>query len=924
MTMKTIHALLVRCHGLFRRRTLEAEMNEEMRAHLEGLVERNLAAGMTATEARHAALRTFGGVEQIKERARDARGFVWLEQGLQDFRHAVRTLGKSPIFALVAIGSLAIGIGANIAMFGWGETMVWRTLPVVEPHELVQLGWQRTAAGGAPRRESGDEIEVDSPGSEPFRHVFSWTAFERMRVAAEPAAEVLGLALIEQPTLTIDGQPERLDTSYLVSGNYHAVLGVRARLGRTLRPEDDRPGAAPVIVISHRYWERRFARDPAIIGRSVLLNRTPVTIVGVTEPGFSGPISGRTGPVTASLVLAEQIYPEAGELPLRSAEYWWLRLMGRMKPGVAREQVRTVLESVFRDSAEPGWNKPDALPRLIVNPGAYGRSERARRENLAGLAPLAILVGLLLVVACANLANLLLARGLARRREFAVRLALGAGRSRLVRQLLTENIVVALAGAAGGLLLAVWAFDLLAANLFPPWEDAQEMALRLDWRVMGFSGGLAVLTAIVSGLVPAWRATRLDLTAEFQGGARALGGGRSRLSRGLMIVQMALSFVLLVVAGLLVGTVRNLGAVDIGFDRERLLLFSVNGVEPGPADAPRLDALYQRITGRIATIAGVRGVSYSRTPVLKSDSGEMLAFQRVDDPNPPVTRPEARWNQVETSFFDVYGLPFVLGRSFTLADVTGAGVAVVNQAFAAKYFSQENPLGRHLAVGRGRNAREVGIVGVVRDFRQKDLRSEIPPTIYTLVPTRTTRETVRPLREANFVVRTHLAPEALVGTIRRAVAEIDPHVPLARLSTQAEQIEWTVAEERLIERLATFLGVAALVLASVGLYGLMTYGVMRRTNEIGVRMALGALPRQVLAMIVGESLGLVTIGIVVGVCAALAAVRLLASTLFGLSTTDIPTFAAAMLLLWLVAIMAALFPARRATRIDPMVALRSE
>lgn len=911
--------------ALLRKEQLDAEMTEEMRAHLELLAEENETRGMSPEDARHAARRAFGGVEQIKERARDTRGIVWLEQGLQDFRHALRTLGKSPAFTTVAIGSLAIGIGANIAMFGWCDTMVWRTLPVKAPHELVQLGWQRTTTQGAPRRESGDQIEIESPGSDPVRHVFSWPAFERMRAAAEPVAEVFGLAVIEQPSLTIDGQPERLDTSYLVSGNYHAVLGVKAALGRTLRAEDDRPGGPPVIVISHRYWERRFASDPTIIGRSVVLNRASVTIVGVTEPGFSGPISGRTAPVTAPFSLAEQIYPEASQLPLRSAEYWWVRLMGRLKPGVAREQVREVMEGDFRDAAVPGWDRPEGLPRLRVSPGGYGRSERDRRDNLAGLAPLTIMVGLLLVVACANLANLLLARGLARRRELAVRLALGAGRSRLIRQLLTENIVVALAGAAGGLLVAVWAFDLLAMDLFPPWADAQEMALRLDWRVVGFSAGLALITAIVSGLVPAWRATRLDLNAEFHGGARALGGGRSRLSRGLMIVQVALSFVLLVLAGLLLGTVRNLRAVDIGFDRDRLLVFSVNGAEPGPAGAPRLEVLYQRIAGRIATLAGVAGVSYSRTPVLGSDSGEMLAFQRPDDPDTSTTRFEARWNQVETSFFEVYGLPFVLGRGFMASDgAAGLAPVVVNQTFAAKFFPHENPLGHYLSVGRGRAVRDVKVVGVVRDFRQKDLRSEIPSTIYTLVPAQPLRESSRPMREANFVVRTNLAPETLVSTIRRAVAEIDPHLPLAKLRTEADQIEATVAEERLIERLAAFLGLAALALASVGLYGLLAYGVARRTNEIGLRFALGALPRQVLAMIVGESLRMVALGIVLGIAAALAAVRLLASSLFGLSPTDPLTFAAATLLLVAVALAAALFPARRATKIDPMVALRRD
>ncbi|MEO5958114.1 MAG: ADOP family duplicated permease [Opitutaceae bacterium] len=774
--------LLRQLRSLFRKEKLDAEMSDEMRAHLELQTAENENRGLRADEARYAAQRQFGGVEQIKERARDARGFVWVEHLLQDLRYAVRALRKSPAFTAVAVASLAIGIGANVAMFGWFADMVFRPLPVAKPGELVLLGWHRTGVKGDPSQGDGGEIDpgdMDAASGQRARRVFSWPAFERLRIAASPLAELLAMAPLENPNVTIDGQPERLSSGNLVSGNFHTVLGVRAAVGRTLRPEDDQAGAAPVVVISHRYWQRRFAGDPGVVGKSILLNRVPVTIIGVTAAGFGGVIAGTSVPITAPLALTEQIYPEADQMALLGAGRWWMRIMGRLKPGVASDQMRAGLEGVFREVAALGWNAPDAPPRLLASAGGYGRSEKSRHANATGLLPLVIMVALLLVVACANLANLLLARGAARRRELAVRLALGASRARLVRQLFTESMLLALLGSVAGVLVAIWDLDLLISNLLPPWEDAGDFALRIDWRVAGFSAALALLTAAVFGLVPAWRATRLDLTTEFQGGSRTLGGGaRSKLSRGLMIAQVAFSLVLLVLAGLFGRTVRNLLAVDIGFNRERLLLFSVSGVTAGYEDSAQLAALYGRVAEQIATLGGVRGVTYSGSAVLSRDSGESSMFQRLDTGVSVAASDMLRLNQVEATFFDVYGMSFVLGRGFTrLDDAAKAPVVVMNQALAAKYFPGENPLGHRIRVGRGRNQRDAEIVGVVRDFRQKDLRSAPLPMIYT--PTGQ-----RPLREVNFAVRTSGAPETLAATVRKTVAQIDPNLPLANLRFQ--------------------------------------------------------------------------------------------------------------------------------------------
>ena len=917
--MNRLRGVLHRLRGLFRRRAIEAEISEELRGHIDALIERNLAAGMPPDAARYAALRAFGGLAQIAERARDERRSAWGEQVLQDFRHAGRALRKNPTFTLVAVTSLAVAIGANTAIFGLLEAMLLRPLPVRNPHELILLGWERTAAKGGPAKGDGgdfDRGEIDSANGQPINRIFSWPAFEHLRAAASPLTDVLAMAPLWQPHLFADGVADRLGCGHIVSGNYHLALGVTAVVGRTLRPEDDRPGAPPVIVISHRYWQRRFARDPAVIGKNVLLNRSPVTIVGVTPPGFVGAmLGGGPADVTAPLALTPLIYPEADEMPMRDPAFWWLRVMGRLERGANADQVRASLEGVFLTTAREGWNAPEMPPRLIVSPAGYGRSEHQRRQS--GMLPLVGMGALLLLVACANLANLLLARGAARRREFAVRLALGASRGRLMRQLLTESVLLALAGATTGVLLAAWGLDFVTA-LIPEGDAPDLYGLHLDGRVAGFAIAMALATAVLFGLIPALRATRLDLTAEFQGGPRSLGlGARSRLSQSLMVAQVAFSLVLLVMAGLLMRTVHNLRAVDIGFNARQLLLFSLEGVPAGYTESPRLEAFYRDAAERVRAIPGVHGVTFSRTPVLSRHGTSRTTFQLSGETVAGAAAAEVGWNQVEARFFETYEMPLLGGRGFTPHDdPTAPKVVVINQTLAEKYFPRENPIGRRVHLGR-RALGEVEIVGIVRDFRQQDLRHATVPTVYTAA-------SQNPVREAHFAVRTIGQPEILSAAIRQAIAEVDPNVPVANLRTQVEQIEWAVAEEKIFARLATFFGLAALALACVGLYGLMSYGVLRRTGEIGLRIALGAMPRQVLALILRESFRLVAIGVLLGLGGALAAVRLMTSLLYGLSATDGLTFGGASLLLSVVALAASLLPARRAAKIDPMVALRAE
>jgi predicted permease len=917
--MKALRAMFVRFAGLFRKKQHEAEMNEELRGHLDALTERNIAAGMPPDAARYAALRTFGGVAQIAERARDERRSPWGEHLLQDVRHAARALRKNPAFTLVAVASLAIAIGANTAIFGLLEAMVFRPLPVRAPHELILLGWERTGEkGGSTKGEGGDidRGEINPANGQPIRRIFSWQAFEHVRAARGPLTDVFAVAPLWQPHLSVDGVSERLGSAHLVSGNHYAALGVTAVVGRVLRPDDDRPEAPPVIVISHRHWQRRFAGDSSVVGKSVLLNRTPVTIVGVTPPGFVGAMLGG-GPVdvTVPLALAPLVCPEADEMPMRDPGFWWLRVMGRLERGATPEQARASLEGVFLAAAREGWNTPDQPPRLVATSAGHGRGTHQR--NVGGMLPLVAMGALLLLVACANLANLLLARGAARRREFAVRLALGAGRGRLVRQLLAESVLVALAGAAAGILFAAWGLDLLT-TLIPPKDAPDLYGLQLDWRVAGFTAALALSTAVLFGLVPALRATRLDLTAEFQGGTRTLGrGARSKLSQSLMVAQVALSLVLLVMAGLLVRTVHNLRSVDIGFDHDRLALFSLEAVPAGYAEGPRLAAFYRDAAEAIRAIPGVRGATYSRTPVLSQHGTSRAQFRSAEAAAAGVAPTEVGSDQLEPRFFETYRMAILGGRGFTERDdATSPKVVVINQALAQKFFPRENPLGRRVQVGR-RKLEDAEIVGVVRDFRQTNFRRATLPAIYAPVAQ-------SPVREAHFAVRTDGPPEILFAALRKAVGGIDAAVPLANLRTQDQQIEWNLAEDRIFAQLATFFGLAALALASVGLYGLMSYGVMRRTGEIGLRMALGAVPRQVLALILRESFRLVLLGVALGIVGAFGAVRVVRSLLYGLTPTDPVTYAVAAGVLMIVASLAALLPARRAAKIDPMVALRAE
>ncbi|PTY06359.1 hypothetical protein DB347_13095 [Opitutaceae bacterium EW11] len=841
-------------------------------------------------------------------------------------RFGLRQLAKSPGFACVAVLSLALGIGANTAVFSVMNAVLLAQLPVKEPERLAIFNWI-AEENVFPLSSSG--WQTTEPGSKKLTSTsFSVPTFEAFRANASQFSEIFGFSPTGELNVNVDGAAETA-FGQVASGNYHTGLGVAAAIGRLFSPEDDRAGAEPVAVISHRYWQRRFGGAADAIGKTITINGAPITVIGVTAPAFTGTLQvGEVADVTLPLSLEPRVVRRFGS---HTAGNWWLRIMGRLKPGVSLEQARSSLAGVFQETARnnvrvhalPGAPAVDPahvpLPLLRTEPGGRGLYE-ARRSYEKSLQLLIGVVGLVLLVACANVANLLLTRGAARRREIAVRLALGASRARLVAQLLTENALLAAFGALGGLVFALWGARALVA-LQPFGARTLELDLSLDWRVLGFASLMALASALVFGLAPALRATRLNLTGEFQGGVRSLGAGsKSTLAKSLMVVQVALSLVLLVGAGLFLRTLRNLQNVDVGFNREQLLLFTIAGTANGAA-GPQATATYDRMLERISALPGVRRASYARVAPLSHNNWNTGVYVPGYSPS-TIADSNSRMNGVDPGYFSTMELPLLRGRAFDPRDgATAPRVAIVNQAFARKFFGTEDVVGRRIGTRRDQTTEpKIEIVGLVRDSGYSEIRDAVPPV--TFFPYSQLGENNR--LEANFVVRFAGSEGAVVSAIRAAAREVDANLPVDNVRTQQQQIDRLFTQERLFANLCSVFGGLALLLSAVGLYGLMSYHVLRRTSEIGLRMALGALPANVLGMILRESLVLVALGVAVGSVSALGATRWIASLLFGLSPLDPVTYGCVAALLLTIATVACLLPARRAAKIDPMTALRTE
>jgi predicted permease len=836
---------------------------------------------------------------------------------LADLRFALRQLQKTPGFTLVAVLSLALGIGANTTVFSLLNELLLRALPVREPARLVIF--RRVAGEGGSLSTSNEGYGGRDPATgRQTSSSFSLLVFERFNQQTDVLSHVFAFAPFWQANVLINGQPDPAATAQMASGDYHAGLGVRAWVGRTFTLADDRPDAEPVAVISHRFWQRNFGGSADVVGRTIELNKVKVTVIGVTPENFAGASqAGSYIDVTVPLAHYLKFDPDGAER--KEPWYWWIRIMARLAPGVTARQAEAKLAPVMIAAAREGWllaprKSSDPMPgdpTLIAEPGFQGENDE-RRQFTRPLQLMQGMVGLVLLAACANVANLLLARGIARRREIAVRIALGAGRGRLVRQLLGESLLLAAAAAVLGLIFAAVGRRLLIA--LHPFGAGVQLEVPLAGPVLGFTLAATLVTTLLFGLLPALRATKLDLTREFQGG-RAAVGSRSLLSQALMVLQVALALLLLVSTGLVLRSLQKLNEVEVGFNRHSLAAFRIDTASAG-YEPTRAGELRTRIQERLATLPGVLGVTYSRVAVL-SRSRQTTSITLSGAAASPDAKPvNVHLHAVPPNFFAVTEQPLLLGRGFTEADnPRSLRVGLVNETFVRKYLNGANPIG--VRFRSGPDKAETEIIGLARDAKYADLRSEVPPTVYLAF-------LQSPTGPANFLVRTQGDPVALFDGIRGAVREIDPTLPVLNLRTQDQQVDRLNQQEIIFAKLAGTFGVLVLILSAIGLSGLLSHSVARRTGEIGLRMALGALPGQVLALFLRESLALVAIGLGVGAVAAWGVTHLFTAMLFGLTAVDPLTYIGACLVLISVALLASLWPARRGARVDPLVALRTE
>jgi predicted permease len=861
---------------------------------------------------------------------------------IQDLRYGLRMLLKQKGLTAVALLSLALGIGANTALFSIVDAMLLKMLPVKEPDRLVLF--KTIAPQGFSVGSYNGSSNKDQQTGLINRTSFAFVTYQRLREQEGPMSDIFAFGNIGL-NVTADGQAE-IANGQAVTGNYYAALGVQPAVGRVLNDEDDKAGAAPVAVLSHRYWQKRFGGDAAIVGKQINLNNVPFTVVGVSAKGFDGTAGvGTSQDVSIPVAIEPQLYADKDRSYMNGAGVWWLRIMGRLKPGVTPEQAQGQLENAFLQSVlehraarqaaakARGGNAisdldPQQYPRLIADPGGQGEMYR-RKYYAPSLYLLLGVVGLVLLIACANVANLLLSRSAGRQKEISLRLALGASRRRLIRQLLTESVLLAVLGGLFGIIFAIWIKDgLIAVSLW----GGRGMALepRLDWRVLGFTLGLSLLTGIVFGLAPAWRTTRIDLTPSLKDSGRSSTSvHRSLLSRGLVVVQVALSLLLLVGAGLFVRTLLNLQRVDPGFNTQNLLLFDVEPALIGYKD-DKLRQIYALIGERLEAVPGVQGVTFSRMPLLSQSSSSSSVFLREalnatpDSEGRIPPSGEGYRHVVRENFLQAMGIPLLSGRTFGPQDDTNSPkVVVVNQTFANKFFPDQNPIGKRFTYDT-KKPDELEIIGIARDAKYTSQRDEIPPTVYS------SYRQERPQSGATFEVRTTGDPSATIASVRSVVREIEPNLPVMNVKSQVEQADETLRMERLFAKLLTLFALLAQQLAAIGLFGVLAYTVSQRTHEIGIRMALGADRGNVLRMIVKQGMILVLIGVVLGVVGAYILTKYLESwislskMLFGVKVSDPLTYGLIAVLLTVVALIACYIPARRATKVDPLVALRYE
>jgi predicted permease len=865
----------------------------------------------------------------------------FLENLWQDVRYGFRMLRKNPGFTAVAVLTLALGIGANTAIFSLIDALLLRSLPVSNPQELVMLKWTAHKRPAYQSSSSYGDCLNQFGGDNPSGCSFSLPFFNDLHAQSGVLSSVTASGGGLQLDLSGNG-PASIMRGIIVAGNYFDTLGVRPAFGRMIEPSDEEPSAPAVAVLNYGYWQRAFGGSTSVVGKTIGLNGVPTTIIGIAEQRFLSLTPGNIPDAWLPLSLRARLNPRWN--PSRdNADSVWLLIIGRLRPDVPRSTAQAAVSLLFHNEmlngAKPLSKEADA-PAILLQPAQTGLVG-ARGRYSTPLFILMLAVGIVLLIACANVAGLLLARSAARQKEMALRLALGAGRARIIRQLLTESVLLSVFGGALGILLAIWGAHAIVALVASGSTRPLGLEASIDTRVLLFTIGITLLTGILFGLAPAMRGTRVDLTPALkEGTGSSAGAGRVRnhwfnVGNSLVVGQVALTMIVLVGAGLLVRTLQNLRNIDPGFDTHNILNFDINPVLIG-YKGTQVDTLYRNLQSRLNGVPGVTAVSYSNT-VLLSGSLSNTSFHIAGATEKSV---DTDILPVGPDFFTTMKIPLLEGRDFTPADFTAASIsaaasaaasnqagntpaptpsaplaALVNQAFVRRYFAGKDALGQHFEYPEHKATTPTYVVvGVVGDTKYNSLRREVNPA--TFVPSAG--------GGVSFEVRTSANPSSMIPAAQNVVNQLDSNLPIFNVTTQTQSIDQLLFQERLIARLSSLFGLLALILACVGLYGLLSFEVTRRTREIGIRMALGAGQGNVLRIVVGQGFILAITGIVVGVGAAFGVMRYLGSVLFDVHPGDPITLVSVGAILLLVALAACFVPARRATRVDPMVALRNE
>jgi predicted permease len=917
--MKLLRRIWNRLAGSLGAGRSESELADEFESHVRLLTDDNIRRGMPADEARRAALVTFGGIEPAKEIFRDQRGFPLFAALRQDLTYALRGMRRSPGFTAAAVGCLALGIGANTAIFSIVNAVMLRSLPVSHPEQLQLVNYtSQTYPENMRRTGSGY-----GPTSLPYP---AWQAFRRNSSTLSGVSGVLAFAPLgfnNRSVSVSNGGTPSVAGGEMVSGNYFEVLGVTPFAGRAIQDDDLEPSAPNAVVLSYSYWSRQFGAETSVLGRTIGINGVPFTVVGIAPRGFFGVDPGLSSDLWIPLRDMHDLKPwsiqSSGENGMfQNPHWWWCMMIARLKPGTSVNQASSQLEVIFHQVVLDGISKQpkaEQIPHIeltAANRGLDHLEETFKRP----IRVLLVAVALVLLIACANVATLLLARSRSRQKEMSVRLAIGASRSRLIRQFLTESLLLSVCGGAAGLLFASWGSRVLLV-LMSGNSHALAVDVAPDASILAFTAAVALVTALLFGLAPAFRATHVDLAHHLKEKS-ASAPARATFGRVLIAAQIALSVCLLFGAGLFVRTLQKLQDQDYGFNRQRILIFELDPRRGGNSEQRVLD-IYRQSLESIQAMPGVRSASLSGLALLSGWVNNSSAFTEAA-PAPNEHSPSVFWNLVGPDFFETMSIPVVLGHSIGWHDMTGRRVAAVNESFARRLFPGASPLGRSFSFGDSYDpAKAYEIVGVVRNAKYGAVRDDPPPTAYIPYTAR-----AGDVGRMTFEVRAAGDPLALTAALRETMRRVDPNLPLIGMKTQEELLGQALAREIMFARITTFFGFLALVLVAVGVYGTLAYGVTRRTGEIGIRIALGAARSQILWMVLRESLLLVACGVAVGLPIALLLTRYIASMLFNVKANDAATIVVTVLVLAASGALAGFIPARRASRISPIRALHYE